>query len=93
MEFSEIYLVVESGIGVSQDSVSVAWNDTSGGDDCINVVFDFLVRDFSALFLHEFEEPLEHFLVGKTVEGTSKTVNTGRVRKIGIRQGRSDQVG
>lgn len=31
-------------------------------------------------------------MVSKTVEGTSKTVNTSRVRKIRIRKGRTDQV-
>jgi hypothetical protein len=36
--------------------------------------------------------PVEDFLVGETVQGTNRGVETGTVTKIGIRQRRSDQV-
>lgn len=92
VEFSEIDLVVESGIGVSKHSVSVSWNDTAGGDNGIDVVFDFLVGDISALLLDEFKEPLEDFLVSQSVEGSSETVDTSGVREIRVGQSGTNQV-
>lgn len=71
MELSEISLMMESGIGFSEHSVSVSWYNSAGSDDLVNVVFNILVRDGSTLFLDELEEPLKDFLVSKSVEGTS----------------------
>lgn len=79
MELSEISLMMESGIGFSENSVSVSWNDSAGSDDLVDVVFNILVRNGGTLFLDELEEPLEDFLVSKSVEGTSETVNTSGV--------------
>lgn len=79
MELSEISLMMESGIGFSKHGVSVSWNDSAGSDNLVDVVFNILVRDGSTLFLDELEEPLKNFLVSKSVEGTSETVNTSGV--------------
>ena len=68
------------------------WNDSAGSDDLLDVVFNILIRYGSSLFLDELEEPLEHFLVSKSVKGTSKTVNTSRVGEIRVRKSRSNEM-
>jgi len=59
--------------------ILITWHDSAGSDDLVDVVLNVLVRDGGTLFLDELEEPLKHFLVGKSVEGTSETVNTSGV--------------
>lgn len=82
-----------SGIGLSQHSVSESGNNASSVESFPNNFSETLVGDLLASeLLLEVEGPGEHLLVGKTVEGTSETVETSGEGEVGVREGRSDKV-
>ena len=89
---SEGLQVHESGIGVSEDSMTVAWDNSAFSQSFSDELFDdFLVRFFSLVVVFEACEPLEALLVGKTVQRSSETVHGSRVREIGVSKGRANQ--
>lgn len=89
----EFSLVDVSGISVSEDGVTVSWNNLSGGQGSVGEFSDLFVGDVASEFLLKVQQPSQDFLIGQTVEWASKTVEGSRVREIRISQSRSDQVG
>jgi hypothetical protein len=89
----ELTLASVTGVGLSQDSVTVTRNDLARLEGLPDVVLDLLVGGVRADFGTEFEGPAEDFLVGKTVEGTSKTVETGSEGQVRVRESTADKVG
>ena len=82
-----------AGVGLAEDGVAVAGDDTAGVEGVPEVLLDVLVAEVVTDDLLHLGEPVEDFLVGQTVEGTSETVETGRERQEGGAESTSDQVG
>lgn len=70
----------ESRVGVSEDSMPIARNNSTFFQ-CL--VYEFFnqatIRSFSLMEVLQFSQPFKALLVGKTVEGTSKTIHSSRV--------------
>lgn len=82
-----------AGVGLPQDGVTVARNNTASVQGGPEVIFNGLVTEVVAdSFLH-LTEPVQDFLVGQSVEGTSKTVQTSSKGEHRGAESRSDQVG
>lgn len=90
---AEVLKMNVSRISVSQDGVTVTWDDLSGGKgvvgEFLNLSFGNIVTDF----LLDVKEPSEDFLVGQTVEGTGKTVDTTGVSEERISKSGTDEMG
>jgi hypothetical protein len=82
-----------TGVSLSQDGVAVTGNDTASLEGGPEVVLDALVAKVVANLGLHLGEPLENLLVGKTVQGTGKTVKTSGEREERRGEGGSDQVG
>lgn len=82
-----------TGVSLSEDGVAVTGNDTALLESGPEVVLDRLVAEVVANLGLHLGEPLEDLLVGKTVERTSQTVETGGEREERRGEGGADQVG
>lgn len=83
----ELALGDVTGVSLAENGVAVTGNNTTGLEGGPEVVGDVLVTKVRAdLGLHLLE-PLEDFLVGKTVERTGKTVKTGGEGEEGRAEG------
>lgn len=66
----------KSGISVSQDCVTVARDNSTFSQSFSDELLDSLLVGFlSFMEFFEGDEPLEAFLVGESVKGSSKTVH------------------
>lgn len=81
-----------AGVGLAEDGVAVTGNDTARVQGGPQVVGDGLVAKVVANSLLHLSEPVEDLLVGKTVEGTSQTVQTGSQRQEGRAESTANQV-
>lgn len=80
-------------VSLSEDSVSESWNNLSRVQSIPNSLLDdFNVSGVSELLL-QFNSPAEDFLVGKSVEWTSKTSHTSSEGEVWVRESRADKVG
>ncbi|KAI6759071.1 hypothetical protein HG531_013832 [Fusarium graminearum] len=79
-------------VSLSENGVAVTGDDTAGVEGGPEVVSDGLVAKVIANGLLELGEPVEDLLVSKTVEGTSKTVETSGEREEGGAESRADKV-
>lgn len=83
----------ESGISVSQHSMSVSRNDSAFLESLSHVLLDdLLIGLFSLVEVLELGQPLQAFLVGKAVQWSSKAVHGSGEGKIRISKCRSDEV-
>lgn len=89
----ELALGDVTGVSLAENGVAVTGNNTTGLEGGPEVVGDVLVAKVGADLSLHLGEPLEDFLVGKTVERTGKTVETGREGEEGRAEGRANQVG
>lgn len=89
----ELALGHVAGVGLAEDGVSVSGDDLAGLEGGPEVVLDRLVADVVANGLLHLLEPDEHFLVGETVERSSKTVETSGKREVRRAESGTDQVG
>jgi hypothetical protein len=93
MLLGELALGDVAGVSLAENSVAVTGNDLAGLESGPEVVGDGLVAEVVANgFLHLLE-PDEHFLVGQSVERTSKTVETSSEGKVWRAEGAANQVG
>lgn len=92
LALGELALGDITGVSLPQHGVAVTRNDTAGLQGRPEVVGDGLVAEIVANGLLHLEQPVEHLLVGETVERTSKTVETGSQRQSWRAQSRTDQV-
>jgi len=81
-----------AGVGLPQDGVAVARNNTTSVQGGPEVILNGLVAEVVAdSFLH-LAEPVQNFLVGQSVERTSKAVQTSSKGEHRGAESRSDQV-
>lgn len=91
---SELALARVTGISLAEHSVSVSGHNTSGVESLPHGLSELLVGDLLASeLLLQFHDPCEHFLVGKSVEGSSESVKTSGEGEVGIGESASDKVG
>lgn len=93
LALGELALRDVTGVSLSQDGVTVTGNDTALLEGRPEVVLDGLVAKVVADLSLHLGEPLENLLVGETVKGTGKTVETSGEREEGRGEGGADQVG
>jgi len=93
LALGELALRDVTGVSLSQDGVTVTGNDTALLEGRPEIVLDGLVAKVVADLSLHLGEPLENLLVGETVEGTGKTVETSGEREEGRGEGGADQVG
>jgi len=90
---SEFSLAGVSRISLSENSVTVARDDSTTLEGVPDEVSEFLIGNFvGSKVSNELSEPDEDFLVGETVERTGQTVESGGKGKVRVREGRADQV-
>jgi len=90
---SEFSLAGVSGISLSEDSVTVARDDSTTLERVPDEFSELFVGNFvGAKVSDELSEPNKDFLVGKTVKRSSQTVQSGGERKVRVRESRADQV-
>ncbi|KAH3661179.1 hypothetical protein OGAPHI_006586 [Ogataea philodendri] len=90
---SELSLCSVSWVGLSQNGVSVTWNNTSGVQGLPEVFLNVLLGDVTLELLLHALEPLKHFLVGSSVQWAGQSVQSSSERQKWRRQSRSNQVG
>ena len=90
---SKLALGDVTGVSLTQNSVTVTGNDLTGVQSGPQVVGDRLVSKVVANSLLHLGEPVQDFLVGKTVKRTSQTLETGREGEHGGAQSGTNQVG
>lgn len=90
---SEVRQSSEAWVGLAQNSVAVTRDNTAALQGRPQVVNNLLVTWVRADSLLELKGPVEHLLVGKTVQGTSQTVEGSSVRQVRVREGATDKVG
>ncbi|KAH6504371.1 hypothetical protein HBI55_012730 [Parastagonospora nodorum] len=81
-----------AGVGLAEDGVAVSRNDLAGLEGRPQVILDGLVAEVVANSLLHLLEPDEDFLVGQSVERTSKTVQTSSEREVRRAERAADQV-
>lgn len=75
----------ESGISVPQDSVAISWNDFSFTESFLHILFDDLLAWLLSLMVSlELRQPLEAFLVGKSVQRPSKAIHCSREAEVRV---------
>jgi hypothetical protein len=89
---SELTLSHVTGVSLTKDSVTETRNNLTTLKSSPDVILDSLLISVDTNLVLHLEGPSQNFLVGKTVEGSSKTVETGSEREVRIRESRSDQV-
>ena len=89
---SELALASVTGVGLAENGVPVARNDLAGAEGLPEVVFDLLIGGSKTDLVLHLNDPSENFLVGKTVERTGKTVETGGEGKVRIGQSTAHKV-
>lgn len=92
VSLSEVRQMGESGIGLSEDGMTESGDDSSRLQDLPDVVTQLLVRRGVSNFFSEVEEETNDLLVSESVKGTSKTVESSRVGKVGIRESRTNKM-
>lgn len=89
---SELTLSHVTWVSLTKDSVTETRNNLTTLKSSPDVILDGLLISVDTNLVLHLEGPSQNFLVGKTVEGSSKTVETGSEREVRIRESRSDQV-
>lgn len=90
---TELALGGVTGVGLTEDSMTVAGNNTASLESVPQVLLDLLVGDVRTDLLTHAEDPLEHLLVSTAMERTGKTVETSSNGQVGGGEGGADQVG
>lgn len=89
----ELALSHVARISLAEHSVAVAGHNTARVQGRPQVVSDGLVAQIIANGLLHLDEPVQNLLVGKTVQRTGQTLETGRDRQEGRAESRANQVG
>lgn len=71
----ELTLASVSGIGLTEDSMTVTGNDLARFKSAPHKLGELLVGDFTTKLSLDLGEPHKHFLVSQAVEGTGETVH------------------
>jgi hypothetical protein len=89
---SELTLSHVTGISLTENGMAETGNNLTTLQGSPDVVLDSLFISMDTNLILHLESPTQDFLVGKTVKRSSKTVETGSEREIGIGESRADQV-
>ena len=90
---SEALEMHESGISVSQDSMTVSGDDSAFLEGISDILLDdLLAGSLSSVEVLELSEPLEAFLIGQSVQRSSKSVHGSGEGEVGISESRSDEM-
>jgi hypothetical protein len=81
-----------TGISLAENSMSIPWNNLTGLERGPEVVLDGLITEIIANSSLHLGEPVQDFLVGETVERTSKTIETSGEGEHGRAESTADQV-
>lgn len=82
----------EARVGLTEDGMAVTGDNAARLESVPEVVGDLLVARVVTDVLLELKRPVEHLLVGETVERASETVEGSGVREVGVRERRADKV-
>lgn len=88
----ELALGRVAGVGLAEDGVAVTRNNATGVKGVPEVLGDGLIGEIVTDHLLHLGEPVKDLLVGKTVEGTGETVQTGSDGEEGRAESRADKV-
>lgn len=80
-------------VGLAEDCVTITRHNLTAVQSVPEVLLDLFFRRVEANRVLELQGPAQHFLVGKTVQRTSQTVQTSGKGKVRVRKSRTDQVG
>jgi hypothetical protein len=93
LTLSELALGGVARVGLAENGVAVAGNNTTGVEGVPEVLGDGLIAEVVANNLLHLSEPVEHLLVGQTVQGTGETVEASGEREERRAESAADQVG
>ena len=82
-----------TGVGLTEDGVTVSGDNLAGVEGGPQVVLDGLVTQVVANRGLHLREPVQNLLVGQSVERTSQSVETSREGEHGGAQGATNKVG
>lgn len=89
----ELTLAGVTGVGLTEHGMTESRDNTARIESFPDNLSKTLVGDgLVAELLLEVEGPCEHLLVGESVEGSGKSVETSGEGEVGVREGRSDKV-
>lgn len=88
----ELSLSHISGISLAENSVTVAWNNLTSLKSRPQVVSNGLVAEIVADSSFHLREPVKNLLVSKTMERSSKTIETCGEREHGGAESTANQV-
>lgn len=90
---SKLELEDETGVGLTEDGVTVSGDNLARfkgvGDVGLNIFLGPVLTELSL----KVQDEAKALLVGESVEGASETVHTGSEGKVGVSEGRSNQMG
>lgn len=89
----ELALGHVAGVSLAENSVAITGHDTASVQGRPQVVGDALIAQVVANRLLHLSEPVQHFLVGQTVQRTSQTLETSRDGQEGRAKSTADQMG
>lgn len=75
-----------------QDCVAITRDNLASVESTPDVLLDGIVRRVLAQLGLHLRQPGQHFLVCETVQWSGETIQSGAVRKEGIRERRSDEL-
>src|ERR1700760_576128 len=88
MFFSKLHLCGEPRIRFTQYSMTVSGNYLSFTQCFFHIGnYLFLRREFCIQFFAELQNPLDHFLVGESMQWSCQTIHAGGKTQIRITQG------
>ena len=76
----------ESRVSLAQDAVAIPRNHLAGLHGVLNELLDVFASPTLSILLLERKQVVETFLIGKTVQGTSQSVHTGREGQVRVRK-------
>mmetsp|Transcript_12445 Transcript_12445/g.13636 ORF Transcript_12445/g.13636 Transcript_12445/m.13636 type:complete len:318 (+) Transcript_12445:656-1609(+) len=89
---SELSLGSVSRISLSQDSMTVSGNNSTGLKNVPQGFFQIFFVDVITQLFSKIYEELENFLVSQSMERSSQTIETSRERKVRITEGGSNKM-
>jgi hypothetical protein len=93
LTLSELALGRVAGVGLAENGVAVAGNDTTGVEGIPEILGDGLVAEVITNNLLHLGEPVEHLLVGQAVQRAGETVEASGEREKGRAESAANQVG
>ena len=85
VSLSKALQMQEAGISVSEHSMPITRDYSSLRKSLSDILLnDLAVRLLTSVVILELDQPLEALLICETMEGSSKSVHSSRIREVGI---------